>query len=74
MDLSPAGEGSLKDALGAECNDSAFDALALGGPANAIEAVAIPTAGCEPARFVLAPFARAFEATDEVELKAKTGT
>ena len=66
VDLSPAGEGSLKDALGAKCNDSAFDALALGGPANAIEAVAIPTAGCEPARFVLTPSIGTFEATDEV--------
>ena len=46
----------------------------LSAPANAIEAVVIPTAGCEPARFVLTPSIGTFEATDEVELKAKTGT
>ena len=36
VDLSPAGESALGDALGSGCDASSFDALALGGSPEAM--------------------------------------
>ncbi len=55
VDLSPEGEESLGDDLGAECNINELEAIAVSGTPEALEVVTIPSDTCELDRFVLTP-------------------
>ena len=59
----------LGDALGKACAASTFRALALAGPADALEIVSIPTRSCALRPFVLTPVLGTAEATKVVALK-----
>jgi hypothetical protein len=74
VELSPLGERTLSDALGVTCTTSPVAALALSGPANALEMVTIPSQACGLRRFVLTPVMGTVKADATVELQSKTGS
>lgn len=53
--LTPNGREELAANLGGHCQPRLLRAIALGGPAGALEMVAVPSKRCLPARFVLTP-------------------
>ncbi|HEY8808479.1 MAG TPA: hypothetical protein VIM28_00535 [Solirubrobacterales bacterium] len=63
VDLSAAGEETLKDDLGEDCNTSELPALAVAGTPEALDVVTIPSKTCELDRFVLTPDLGTFENT-----------
>ena len=53
VNLSPAGEDALGEKLGAGCDANAVPAVALGGEADALEVVTVPSDTCSLQRFTL---------------------
>jgi hypothetical protein len=74
IDLSPSGEKTLEGVLGTGCPMSSLAAIALAGPANALEVVTIPNGECSLRRFVLTPVLGTFEATTSAGTENLSGS
>lgn len=55
VQLTEDGRKDLTESLGQHCRPPFLRAIALGGPADALEMVAVPSDACRAARFVLTP-------------------
>ena len=70
--LTKRGQESLAAKLGPRCNTAKFRALALGGPPNALEMVALRNSGCRAVRFVLTPSVG--HPQNELQVKIRSAT
>ena len=70
--LTKRGQESLAARLGPGCNTAKFRAIALGGPPNALEMVALRNSGCRAVRFVLTPSVG--HPQNELQVKVKPAT
>jgi len=59
--LSRNGRETLAGSLGRRCGTSHLNAIALGGPPNALEMVAVPDPRCKAVRFILTPTVGSFD-------------
>ena len=64
IDLSDAGKRELADELGPQCNGDELKAVALGGTADALEVVTVPSEDCSLERFTLTDTLGTYESTE----------